>query len=161
MWKIQQLSELFIDRPGARGTCGDSNGTKATGLKYSPPPLAWRAPSLPSQHLCLPHFTFSPISSFSPSYSWMVFLFISPCALPDFHLPLRTQLAGQHETKSILFFPLILSFHAYLLQIGTPNSLWGTLTGAVVNYSPFKEDTWVIWGILRCFIITSNLITPR
>lgn len=161
MWKIQQLSELFIERPGARGTCGDSNGTKAPGLKYSPAPLAWRAPSLPSQHLCLPHFTFSPISSFPPSYSLMFFLLISLCARPDFHLPLRTRLVSQQETKSLLFSPLTLSFHAYLLHIWTPSSLWGTLTGNVVNYSPFKEDTWVIWGILGCFIITSNLITPQ
>lgn len=160
MWKIQQLSGLFIERPGARGTCGDSNGTKAPGLKYSPP-LAWRAPSLPSQHLWLPHFTFSPISSFSPSYSLMVFLLIFLCARPDFHLPLRTQLVSQQETKSILFSPLTLSFHAYFVQIWTPSSPWGTLTGTMVNYSPFKEDTWVIWGILGCFIITSNLITPQ
>lgn len=47
MWKIQQLSELYIEEPGAMETCSDSNGIKALGLKYSTLPLAYRSPQLP------------------------------------------------------------------------------------------------------------------
>lgn len=53
MWKIQQLSELYIEEPGAWETCSDSNGTKALGLKYSTPPLAYRSPRLSTASLLL------------------------------------------------------------------------------------------------------------
>lgn len=155
MWKIQQLSELYIDQPGAPGTCGDSNGTKASGLKSSPPlpgmessPLPFSVPlSLFFQLL----FPSSPISSFAPSSAWWPCV---PFLTTIFLLELR--IGGSVTNPNPSFSPL--SSHLVLLCIFTPTvDSKGSLTGNVANYSLLKEDT---WGILRCFIITSDLITP-
>lgn len=129
MWKIQQLSELYIEKPEAWETCSDSNGTKALGLKYSTPPLAYRFPWLPfaSFSLSLLNFTFPPISSFAVSYTLMVFLLISLPAVGVFHLPLTTQLPEQLQPKSILFTShLLIQVCAHLVLFPMSLLLMGT-----------------------------------
>lgn len=69
---------------------------------------------------------------------------------------LELRIGGSVTNPNPFFSPL--SSHLVLICIFTPTvDSKGSLTGNVANYSLLKEDT---WGILRCFIITSDLITP-
>lgn len=109
MWKIQQLSELYIEEPGAWETCSDSNGTKALGLKCGalPPALKSRrhsgAFSLPPLSISLLNFTFF----FPPQFPHLLSLTLwwSFCLFPclqflSFIFPLTTKLPEQLQPKS-------------------------------------------------------------
>lgn len=140
MWKIQQLSELYIEEPRAGETCSDSNGTKALGLKYSTLPLAYRSPQLPFAFFLLPfsisllNFTLPSISSFAVSYALMVFLLISLPAVPVFHLPFS--IAWADTAPNPFFSPPISPFtHA--------------LTLSVSHVSPLNRDSRGHPGTLR------------
>lgn len=180
MWKIQQLSELYIEEPGAGKTCSDSNGTKALGLKYSSPPLAYRSPrlstaflfsSLCSVYLCALFYS-PPIRSFAVSYTLMVFLVISLPAVSVLHLPLTAQLPGQLQPQTTLPTPissftraLTLSFYLVFAvnrdSQGSLGMLRDSKWGVRVQSTSFlfhKDIVICLQALIRWLIHTSDLI---
>lgn len=129
MWKIQQLSELYIEEPRAGETCSDLNGTKALGLKCSTLPLAYISSWLPfaflfpSQHLCLILLSpqFPHLQSLIPSWSLGLFLCLQ---LLSFIFPIQPNCLGSNS-KNPYFFILHLRISFVSLLLPWLYSQWG------------------------------------